>query len=233
MIDFHTHILPGVDDGSQSVEQSIEMLRMEAAQGITEVVLTPHFYAMEDNPQRFLARRQKAYDTLLAAMETGLPRLRLGAEVQYFEGLCSAEQLGELCIDGTRLLLLEMPFCPWTERMVENVLELNMRSELQVVLAHIERYLHWQSRDTLPWLLDEGVLMQCNASFFLEFSSRGRAMRMLREGQIHFLGSDCHGLTARPPQVGMARERIVKKLGTAEADRLIGYGNIVLDRNKI
>ena len=59
-IDFHTHILPGIDDGSASVEESIELLKAEAAQGITKVVATPHFYANYDSPERFLERRAKA-----------------------------------------------------------------------------------------------------------------------------------------------------------------------------
>ena len=60
IIDFHSHILPGIDDGSESVEQSIAMLRMEAEQGITHVVATPHFYPRHDTPQRFLQRRKDA-----------------------------------------------------------------------------------------------------------------------------------------------------------------------------
>ena len=60
MIDFHSHILPGIDDGSKSVEMSIKMLRREAQQGISRVVATPHFYPQTDNPERFLRRRAEA-----------------------------------------------------------------------------------------------------------------------------------------------------------------------------
>ena len=87
--DFHSHILPCVDDGSHSVEESLQMLRMEAEQGVTHVVLTPHFYAKHDSPERFLQRRAAAWETLQAAMagEEGLPQITLCAEVYYFPGI--------------------------------------------------------------------------------------------------------------------------------------------------
>lgn len=60
MIDFHSHILPGVDDGSKNVEMSLEMLRASAAQGVTDICLTPHFYAERNTPEKFLEKRRRA-----------------------------------------------------------------------------------------------------------------------------------------------------------------------------
>ena len=60
MTDFHSHVLPCLDDGSVSVEQSIEMLRAEAEQGITHVIATPHFYAGRTTPERFLEKRERS-----------------------------------------------------------------------------------------------------------------------------------------------------------------------------
>ena len=67
IIDFHSHVLPGIDDGSKSVEQSIAMLKREAEQGITHVVATPHFYPQEDRPEKFLRRREKAFEKVTGA----------------------------------------------------------------------------------------------------------------------------------------------------------------------
>ena len=88
MTDFHTHILPGVDDGSRSVEMSVQMLESMAKQGITRVVATPHFYAQVDSPKAFLERRTAAVSELQAAMEgvPKLPKLSVGAEVHFFTG---------------------------------------------------------------------------------------------------------------------------------------------------
>ena len=106
IIDFHTHILPEVDDGSDSLETSIAMLRAEASQGIRRVVATPHFYAQHDTPERFLARRTEAELRLREEMakHPGLPELSIGAEVYYFPGVSNSDILSALTIDKKGVL---------------------------------------------------------------------------------------------------------------------------------
>ena len=106
MIDFHTHILPGVDDGSRSIEESLAMLQAEADAGIERVVFTPHFYASQNSPKEFLRRRKESWSALLPHMYPGLPKVSFGAEVQYFEGICQAAEIAALRIAGTPYLLL-------------------------------------------------------------------------------------------------------------------------------
>lgn len=199
MIDFHTHILPGIDDGSKSVSESISILRLEARQGIDTVFLTPHFYAEENSPVEFLKKRYSAWRQLEEYLWPELPQLRLGAEVQYFEGICSVEDIKHLKIVGTDFLLLEMPFHHWTDRMVEDVIDLNDRDGIQIVLAHIERYQDKTTPDVWQQLRNCGVLMQSNVSFFENWKTRHQALSMLNHGQIHFLGSDCHNMKTRRP----------------------------------
>ncbi len=201
MIDTHTHILPQMDDGSRSVEQSIAMLREEKNNGIDTVVLTPHFYAFQNNPQTFLKRRERSWDMLQAQLTEDLPRILLGAEVQYFEGISCVEELPGLCIEGTNLLMLEMPESRWSERMVHDVLDLHDERNLTVVLAHIERYLKLQPKALWDDLLEGGVLMQASAAFFQNWTTRRMAHRMLQQGRIHLLGSDCHNMDRRPPNL--------------------------------
>lgn len=208
MIDFHSHVLPGLDDGSRDEEESLAMLRASAGQGIACVAATPHFYPWEHSPEEFLAARAAAAERLAKRCPPGLPRVLLGAEVHYFEGMAHAAELEDLCLEGTRLLLVEMPFSPWTERMVKEVSALHAQYGFQVLLAHIERYLAFQEKTVWDGLLAEGILMQSNASFFLDWRTRGRARRMLREGRIHLLGSDCHNMETRPPVLGGALEKL-------------------------
>ena len=95
IVDFHSHILPGIDDGSQSVEESLALLRMEAEQGIRRVVATPHFYPRHDTPDRFLRRRARAEEILRDEMakEPGLPELCIGAEVYFFSGISESDAI--------------------------------------------------------------------------------------------------------------------------------------------
>jgi len=192
-----------MDDGSRSEEESLAMLEALAAQGVDFVAATPHFYADENSPAGFLDRRAAAAERLAGAWRPGLPALKLGAEVCYFEGIGRSKGLEALKIEDTGLLLLEMPFRRWSRRMLLEVRELQA-SVGTVLLAHIERYLQWQDRETWETLADWGVLNQCNASFFLRWQTRRRALRMLREGKIHLLGSDSHNMGSRPPQLGEA-----------------------------
>lgn len=203
MIDLHSHVLPNMDDGSGSVEESVAMLLESARYGIRYVTATPHFYPAESTPEQFLERREAAADRLWAAWRPGLPELLLGAEVQFFEGISCAEEIDRLTLGG-RLLLLEMPFCPWTDRMISEVVLLHEQRGLEVVLAHIEQYFRWQPKELWDELQDLRLLMQCNADFFLDWRTRRKARRMLAEGKIHLLGSDAHNMTSRPPRLGKA-----------------------------
>ena len=109
MIDLHTHILPNVDDGSSSLEESLALLRMLASQGVTLTAATPHFYATSDKPEQFFLRRESAWQQLSAAMESGMPCVLLGAEVAFYRNISQMQQLERFCIGSSRLLLLEMP----------------------------------------------------------------------------------------------------------------------------
>ncbi len=217
--DFHTHILPGVDDGSASVEESLELLAMEAAQGITHVVATPHFVAMEDTPGRFLDSRAQAAQQLRTAMagQEKLPALTLGAEVYYFRGMSSVELLPELAIGDTGYILVEMPPSPWPEAAWQELENIYTRQGLTPVIAHVDRYITPLRQHRIPERLSSlPVLVQANGSFFLRPRTRRMAMGMLRKGQIQLLGSDCHNLTGRPPNLEAVRTGIQTHLG-AEA----------------
>lgn len=204
IVDLHTHILPGMDDGSASPAESAAMLAEETRQGVDLVVLTPHFYATENSPEQFLARRSAAYQRLMQSYQPGFPQLRLGAEVQYFEGMSRVETLDELRVEDTPLLLLEMPFSRWPSRTVSEVLELNDRQGMQVVLAHVERYLPMQHEDVWRTLAGSGVLMQASASAFRSWGKRRKLRSMMRDGMIQFFGSDCHNMDDRPPNLNAA-----------------------------
>ena len=213
MIDWHSHVLPQMDDGSKSVDESIELLTMLSNQGINTVVATPHFYANDESVNEFLNRRKASYEKLSDALSSEMPRVLLGAEVSYYSGISHLEGLSSLCIEGTKLLLLEMPFAKWTEHTVREVIEIASRGDVTVVLAHIERYIDIVGEAVFADLREYGVLMQVNASFFIRFMTKRRALKLLASGAIQLIGSDTHNTTVRAPKLGLAYDVIEKKLG--------------------
>lgn len=220
MTDFHTHILPKMDDGSKSVEESLQMLREEYRQGVRDVVMTPHFYATQNDPQEFLKRRRASWEMLQPHLDQDMPRITLGAEVQFFEGIEHVEDLHLLRMGDSLLMLLEMPFCKWENRMIHAVLDINSRSDFQIVLAHIERYFSFVPDSMWEYLRDNGVMMQMNTSNFSGWFSKRKAMNMVRNGLVHMIGTDCHNLSTRKPDwspvssevLEMTRENAVELL---------------------
>lgn len=228
MIDFHSHILPCIDDGSKSVSESLEMLKMLSEQGITKVVATPHFYANRNSVKEFTEKRGQAYNSLCNDLSADMPEIFLGAEVKYYEGISRLQGLSELCVGGTKLLLLEMSMKKWTEYTLRELSELAASGSVKIVLAHIERYLRFQQRELVQSLVEGGILIQANAEFFLSMGSRHKAFKMLSNNLIHFIGSDCHDLVYRPPRIGDAYSLIKRKAGVSFLTQMCDFSNSCL-----
>ena len=193
MLDFHSHILPGVDDGSDSPEQSVAMLKEEAKQGIRCVIATPHFYPQRESVESFLKRREAARTVLWEAMarQEGLPELLMGAEVFYYTGMSDSPDLRKLAIEGTNCILVEMPDGEWTPRMYRELEKIALQQGLTPIVAHIDRYIRpWRTRGIPQRLAALPVLVQANGKFFLNRKTRPLAMKLLKKGYIHLLGSD-------------------------------------------
>lgn len=230
--DMHTHVLPEMDDGSASVEESITMLREMAGYGIRTVTATPHFYAKSDTPEAFFGRRESAYRRLSREMEkhSDLPQIKLGAEVHFFQGMSESEVLPQLTIAEKRCILVEMPHMVWTAGMYDELVQIRNKQGLIPVIAHVERYIGgFRTRRIMEQLEELPVLVQANASFFLNRFTAPLALRLLRQGQIHLLGSDCHNMSSRKPNLGEAVKVIQTSLGQPALDRIDEYQKIVFD----
>lgn len=217
-IDFHTHILPQIDDGSSSLDMSLQMLRTEAEQGVKTVVLTPHFYPWEHTPETFLEKRNQAYFMLqeAAAQDASLPELVLGAEVHFFRGMSHSDSIKSLAIGQTKHLMVEMPTSRWTSEMLSELEMMERNLGLTPIIAHLDRYLSpWTSTKLIKKLEQLPVLIQVNASFFESRWNTRMAKRLLSRGMIHLLGSDCHNTTTRPPCLPTAIKGIEQLMGEA------------------
>lgn len=220
MIDFHTHILPGIDDGSRSSDMSIEMLKLEHMMGVDTVICTPHFYAHRDKIHEFLERRDRALEkvkTILTdPMYSDLPEVRVGAEVYYFIGIGRAEHIKELSIVGTDIILIELPFRPWDREVLNDLRDLRRKQRLKVILAHVERYRDLQKDKGLyEEVLDNADIIQMNAGSFIEAGllKRRNLFKIADSGRKLIMGSDCHNVTTRRPNLKEGFEIIEKKLG--------------------
>jgi protein-tyrosine phosphatase len=133
--------------------------------------------------------------------------------VLYFPGISHLDELPDLCLQNTNVLLLEMPFIRWTEAMIREVKDLARSRRVIVLLAHIDRYYYRQRRSVWDEFLQEDILIQANAEFFLGTWTKRRALHLLKNGTIHLLGSDCHNMTTRPPHLKEAATVIEQALG--------------------
>ena len=223
MIDLHTHILPGMDDGSPDAACSVEMLRRQRAQGVEVVCGTSHYYRRQNSISLFCERRAAAMDRLKEALPRGetLPRVIPAAETAYFSGIGDHPGLERLCIQGTRTLMLEMPFTEWSDLQVEEVSALVLDRRFQVVLVHPERFCASKgNRRKIQQLEQLPVALQVNAGALLLWRTRRLWLELLREAPIPLLASDCHNLTTRVPNLQEGRRVVRQKLGSGFLDRL-------------
>ena len=236
VIDLHTHILPGMDDGSPDAATSVQMLRQMERQGVCVVCASSHYYAHRETVGEFCARRQRAFAQLQSARggcEGAVLTLLPAAEVAYFPRISEQKDLERLCIAGTRTLLLEMPFCEWNDFQRAEVAALTLDLGYRVVLVHPERFLFSaNNRRQLEHLQQLPVGLQVNAGSLLRWRTRKAALRVLQGAVCPLLGSDCHGLTVRPPNLEGGRSVVQKKLGRdfwaqmqADARRLAGLAS--------
>ena len=216
MLDIHSHFLPKMDDGSKSTEMSMQMLRSSRKQGVTTIVSTSHFYGDNESPDRFLKRRQHAFEKLKPLISADDPEILLGAEVLYYPGISHSESVAQLGIGGTDLILIEMPFVPWSDKIFDELISFRYNTGLNIILAHVERYQSLQKRDIYERLFDQPFYFQCNASAFTSFRSRRLALKLMANDLLHFIGTDCHNTDKRPPNMQEAQKIIEKKLSPAD-----------------
>ena len=207
-VDFHTHILPGIDDGCRSLDDSVQTIRMEQQQGVNRIFLTPHFRAQHSNPDTFIQKRNSAMDILMDALATepNIPLLIPGAEVSYCPGMSKWEALDSLTIGDTGCLMIEMPAQSWSERVLSELESIYYERGITPIIAHVERCFHpFFLNMTLRKFTSLPVLFQMNCSFLIERKTRRMALKIIKEHNVHLFGSDCHSSTWRAPNIGAAR----------------------------
>ena len=190
--DFHSHILPALDHGCKDTHESVSQLALMKSYGTDIAVATSHFYPHIHQVDTFIKKTDEAIKALRHERITHAPRLAIGAEVLLCENLNAMNGLPNLCIRGTRVLLLELPLEKLRDGHYDTV-EALISDGYTVVLAHIDRYLK-QFSEGIDELLDMGALAQVNAHSLHNHSVLKIIKRYLSENDnICALGSDLHG----------------------------------------
>lgn len=194
MIDIHCHLLPGIDDGPRSVERPAAVLEQFAAEGVTDLVLTPHARSSDlaMDAEDSIEKRDVALG-LLREVAPSVPRLHLGFEIMMDQPLPAAV-LGDrrFSLAGSRYYLVEF-YTSVTAEAVTRALEMVCEAGMVPVIAHVERYRATDPDSVRGWR-NAGAKMQVDAREYLEDSERGRKARTLTSlGLIDLTASDNHG----------------------------------------
>lgn len=189
LVDFHAHILPGVDHGCRHLQTALEQLGLAEQYGIKTIVATPHFYPNRHVVEDFVALRDAAYGRLLTHRPSQSIHIVRGAEILLYPGLHRMQGIERLCIEGTdNLLLLELPIGVLSDGVLESIYELKARG-FQPLMAHLDRYPTTEVKKVLALK----VKTQLNADAFSTFFSRRRARKLMETDTVYALGSDIHG----------------------------------------
>ena len=224
MVDLHHHLLPGLDDGSPDLATSVQMARMAQDDGITHIVCTPHassqfVFNTEKNSAQLASLRS-------ALREQGINvTLGLGCDfhISYDNVQDALAHPTRYSINGREYLLVELADYSISPNMQETFYELRLAG-LTPILTHPERNPTLQ-RDPdrlIPWLRD-GLLCQVTAGSVtgaMGREARAFAHRLLARRWVHFLATDAHNTTSRPPSMRQAYDLVSKKYGAAYADMI-------------
>jgi len=225
LIDTHSHVLPGIDDGSKSIEESIELCRIAASDGISTTVCTPHINFRYENGRGSI---EQAFDALREAVEReGIPlELVKGAEVHMSPDILARVRERDLVTynDNGRYLLLEFPFQRILTGEEEMVYRLRLASVVPVI-AHPERIEYFMDNpDRLLQLVRQGALGQVTGGSILGlFGERPQraAMTMIERDLVHVIASDAHDTKYRKPVLADAARAVEERFGAAKAKAMV------------
>ena len=227
MLDIHSHILPAVDDGAKTIEESIAILEEMYRQGITDVIATPHFYPLEDNLEDFITKTRKAFSLLKEKAENKkVPNILLGCEILYYSGISKASELNCFTLNGSCYLLLELTPASISDSLFDELLYLREEQKIIPIIAHIERYKTAKKyKKFIKFVKDNGILTQVNATSFFKKDYLKTLDKLFAENAVTFIGTDSHSVDIRPPFMDIALEKITQNYGNETKEKLIENAN--------
>lgn len=229
LVDIHSHILPGVDDGAHNAEVSVKILEMMKEQGITDVLATPHFDASQCSIEEFNADIESAVKTLSDfTYGRELPEVYVGCEVYYFPGISKSSGIKQLTLNGSKFLLLELCYGQAiTDRVLNEIIDVYNKFGIVPIIAHIERYHKEKGFKRLLDLIRHRVcIAQINSASLMDKQPYKKiCLKLLKQGYISFIATDAHSVKLRPPLMDKALEAVKNNLGQDYVDMLLKNSN--------
>lgn len=223
VVDIHSHILPGIDDGAKSMQETIEMIDIAVKEGIDAIIATPH-YEVGIEPE-VLTKYQEVYKEVLQYIESHEIPLQLyhGHEIYYSESIPEILQAGNahtMC--GSRYVLVEFP--PGTEYVsIERAVSKLLYAGYWPILAHAERYMSLEKNGRVEELIRMGVYIQLNTTAIVGkegWQTKRFCHQLLKKNLVHVIGTDAHSPRHRRPQMKECLAYLDKKYGRAYRKRI-------------
>lgn len=206
MTEYHCHILPGIDDGAKDVETSLKMIEMMKEQGVDRIVATSHFYAhREKSVAEFIKKRQAAFEQIKD--KSPVKEIYLGAEVAIENGISELADIEKLAVEGTRMILLELPYRAYSKWMSEEIYNIGAEFKLKVMLAHVHRYLEYYSKEEIEGILSAKAVMQINNEAFSSWKEKKLVKRVIADEKRFAFGSDAHNTGDRKPNWDLLKKK--------------------------
>lgn len=234
-IDIHSHIIPEVDDGAKSFEESLAMLNVAYEQGIRTMYATPHYGSgKEKYDKQFLINQYQKLKEMAQNIGGDGIELILGNEIYYgYSTLELLEKREIFTMGDSRYVLVEFNYGIGYNELYK-ALQGVINAGYRPILAHIERYYClYRNMSEIRQLRELGVALQINTdSVMAKLSSEASFCRkLIKEGYIHFFGSDCHRLNWRPPLMKSAVDTLRKKISDDILDKILYTNTYILKEN--
>ena len=238
MIDFHTHILPNIDDGARSIDETLHLVQEAQNAGFEVIIATSHYiegYYETNAPEREVwikAIYQKLQEERMDI------KLYLGNEIYLLENMLTLLEEGKAStINDTSYVLFEMPLNVEPLNLYHVIYEM-IQNKLIPILAHPERYTFIQQDPELVYdLIEKGVLMQANFGSIIGcygIKAQMIARKLLENNMIHFLGSDVHRQNTIYPKIPQIKKKIIEIIGDEKFNQLtIVNPKLVLNNKRI
>jgi protein-tyrosine phosphatase len=227
MIDLHCHILPGLDDGSPSLDVSLAMARRASQDGITDIVATPHLFRGESRLPDFGLISKKKSELQSALEKEGIPlTIHGGVEARFSHNILEEikKHRPHLVLAGSSYMFVEFPF-EYVYPGVKEVFFQVMNEGIVPIIAHPERITDFMHHPEMLYdLVEMGALVQANAGSFSGRSGgevRQAAIRFLNLNLIHFIATDAHDLEHRPPVLSDAARTVADIVGAEAATSFV------------